>query len=550
MSPSHSSGAFVFPLRSVFQNKSNQGQGQDGNSGMNRSPSDSRGHDRRQSESITDDAGISSIQQLLERASENRERKKPSGQPGTATFSGKVDRSNSNAGQSDGHSSHAPNTASPAIPLGGAGGSEPVGGFFSMPPNMVDREPSKSPFFEPTTRRQSISNGQIGQSTSRKDKQPERPKIDERSSDGTARADDHAQPTNSSTTASGSGLPDSDRAPVGQPQGPVDEINFRHRPGGDSLEASTSFSTREPKDRTKSPTPSSSSQSKQEKLERSQSRLEHPKPRSVGKEGLPGLGISDGSNNKTDGATFSLDESGERQLITDFSSIVRLGGAGSGGSGMTTTGSGGGTASRGRRSNNGSAQSGGVAGNSKSRGQQRYPHDAAVQEFVRSQATTENMEDPNAATPRQATQNETSKKIDIPDSPPPRPVSEASRPSVSSPRPSGEDTRDSSDTSASGRESSENATASGYDDDDEGADDDFDNQSEEEEPIVTFRFEHSQNTDGHHVVVGREGKLRRCEDEPITTPGAVQGFGVLIVLEDDYETGDLVVRQVSEVSRS
>lgn len=32
-------------------------------------------------------------------------------------------------------------------------------------------------------------------------------------------------------------------------------------------------------------------------------------------------------------------------------------------------------------------------------------------------------------------------------------------------------------------------------------------------PIVSFRFEHVQNADGHHVVVGREGKLLRCEDE-------------------------------------
>lgn len=33
------------------------------------------------------------------------------------------------------------------------------------------------------------------------------------------------------------------------------------------------------------------------------------------------------------------------------------------------------------------------------------------------------------------------------------------------------------------------------------------------EPYVTFRFEHSEDGDGHHVVVGREGKLLRCEDE-------------------------------------
>jgi hypothetical protein len=34
-----------------------------------------------------------------------------------------------------------------------------------------------------------------------------------------------------------------------------------------------------------------------------------------------------------------------------------------------------------------------------------------------------------------------------------------------------------------------------------------------DDPLVTFRFEHREDDDGHHVVVGREGKLSRCEDE-------------------------------------
>ncbi|KAG8767835.1 Light-sensor Protein kinase [Ceratobasidium sp. 428] len=67
-----------------------------------------------------------------------------------------------------------------------------------------------------------------------------------------------------------------------------------------------------------------------------------------------------------------------------------------------------------------------------------------------------------------------------------------------------------------------------------------------DEALVTVRFQHVQDEHGHHVVVGREGRLARCEDEPIRVPGAVQGFGVLIALEEDYETGNLVVRQVSE----
>lgn len=38
-----------------------------------------------------------------------------------------------------------------------------------------------------------------------------------------------------------------------------------------------------------------------------------------------------------------------------------------------------------------------------------------------------------------------------------------------------------------------------------------------DEPLVTFRFEHREDGDGHHVVIGREGKLSRCEDE-VRTP--------------------------------
>lgn len=98
--------------------------------------------------------------------------------------------------------------------------------------------------------------------------------------------------------------------------------------------------------------------------------------------------------------------------------------------------------------------------------------------------------------------------------------------------------------------------------------------SSNDEPLVTFRFEHREDGDGHHVVIGREGKLSRCEDEvrtptlcilcrvfppgldssflcvcqPIRTPGSVQGFGVLIAVHEDADGDKLVVRQVSENS--
>ncbi|KAL1712701.1 phytochrome-like protein [Schizophyllum commune] len=64
--------------------------------------------------------------------------------------------------------------------------------------------------------------------------------------------------------------------------------------------------------------------------------------------------------------------------------------------------------------------------------------------------------------------------------------------------------------------------------------------------LLTTRFEHVEDEHGHHILTGREGKLMRCEDEPIRTPGAVQGFGVLIAVEELEDT--LLVRQVSENS--
>jgi light-regulated signal transduction histidine kinase (bacteriophytochrome)/CheY-like chemotaxis protein len=53
------------------------------------------------------------------------------------------------------------------------------------------------------------------------------------------------------------------------------------------------------------------------------------------------------------------------------------------------------------------------------------------------------------------------------------------------------------------------------------------------------------------VITGRDGDtLQRCEDEPIHLPGAVQGFGLLVALQDDPEgSGALLVRIVSENSK-
>ncbi|KAJ3565586.1 hypothetical protein NPX13_g7450 [Xylaria arbuscula] len=51
--------------------------------------------------------------------------------------------------------------------------------------------------------------------------------------------------------------------------------------------------------------------------------------------------------------------------------------------------------------------------------------------------------------------------------------------------------------------------------------------------------------DGHALITGRDGTLQQCEDEPIHTPGAVQGFGLLVALREEAD-GRFAVRIVSE----
>ncbi|KAA6413225.1 MAG: ATPase of HSP90 chaperone DNA topoisomerase II histidine kinase [Lasallia pustulata] len=67
--------------------------------------------------------------------------------------------------------------------------------------------------------------------------------------------------------------------------------------------------------------------------------------------------------------------------------------------------------------------------------------------------------------------------------------------------------------------------------------------------FVTARFRHVVTDGGHAVTTGRDGDvLQRCEDEPIHIPGAIQGFGLLIAMQE--EAGDkLTVRIASENSR-
>jgi hypothetical protein len=102
-------------------------------------------------------------------------------------------------------------------------------------------------------------------------------------------------------------------------------------------------------------------------------------------------------------------------------------------------------------------------------------YQSSVQKFVDRQAETTNLSDPNAPTP--------------------------------SPGP-GEETRS----------NEESAVEEDEDDMMMDAESAADRSASEvsrqgEEPLMTVRFEHVTTDDGHHVVTGREGQLKKCEDE-------------------------------------
>ncbi|ORY73093.1 hypothetical protein BCR35DRAFT_354215 [Leucosporidium creatinivorum] len=67
--------------------------------------------------------------------------------------------------------------------------------------------------------------------------------------------------------------------------------------------------------------------------------------------------------------------------------------------------------------------------------------------------------------------------------------------------------------------------------------------------VKTERFTYVRRQDGDFILTGREGKLARCEDEPIRLPGAVQAYGCLLAF-DQLDDGRLPVMQISENSDS
>lgn len=67
--------------------------------------------------------------------------------------------------------------------------------------------------------------------------------------------------------------------------------------------------------------------------------------------------------------------------------------------------------------------------------------------------------------------------------------------------------------------------------------------------MIMSRFKHVATDEGHAVIAGRDTNvLRRCEDEPIHIPGAIQSFGLLIALREE-DDGKLSVEVVSENSK-
>lgn len=498
MSPGGNPGSssFVFPMRSVFQNMAQpeptSPSDAPGGSSLSRAGSNQR-PDRRDSlhpdPDLSNLVGISTIAQMLEESTISDKPEANKG-PGYATFSSTRQQQHDKQ----------------AVSAGGAHQGRPITtpqGFFSAP---ALREDTESPFFNDQSRRASEPENVSPE-------QPARPDLPHKdSSTDTVRGD---LPVNASADAKGSGLTDKSRPPVGQPQTKVTGVNFRDRPGqttGDQQHYHEAGpATARPPKRDQQPASS-------------QPALQQPKPRRAGGTSQSSASTQQRSDSQTN---IELNDKGEHALVADYSGIVRLAEAGSlpsvGGTGDSGTGS------RDRVQASGSAGSvpsgptnARLAHSQRHFKQQPSNTRASVQNFINQQAQTTNMLDPNAPTPS------------------PTPHSDSAESGTHRPLTDEDVEREwveSSDASLSVRDSSEMATASN---------DEI--LSEPEEPIVTFRFEHVATDDGHHVVVGREGILQRCEDEPITTPGAVQGFGVLIVLEEDMESGNLTVRQVSEVS--
>ncbi|KAK4689097.1 hypothetical protein P7C73_g1006, partial [Tremellales sp. Uapishka_1] len=537
LSPSaNPSSSFIFPIRSVFQgmnaSESHSSIASDGGplrrivSGTTSvgAQSPSGQSERRISQSFAaglsdpsgdDVAGIQTIEQMLQQGhggGSGVKRERPSG-AGTALFRGKGDRyptlESPKAKQSDSRSRlHRSRPSQSSIPRSPPTPRSPPEGFFSMP-ILQAKETKESLFFaekrDPEHGSVIDRDGDVRMGNSDGDRT---------NSDETTR-----QPQNASATTQGNGLPDPGRAPVGQPQVAPTSSNFVDYPN--PSEDSPFISNPSMKPSRNSADPGTQNVD-----------IRQPEPVSVSK--VAGLEhVAGTSPKKAKRNNITDDDDGGVSVVNDISGIIRLADLTSL---PSTYGATSGSGSAGQSSKNqrgsGGAMSAQLATAARLAQQERGnlhagDHRDSVQSFVSEQSRTVNFPDPNAPTPSPAPMSQADalrQRLET--------IHHDGEPTASAHRPTVEEysggSGTDSDFSLSVRDSSEMATASG-----EGT------ETGDEEPVVTFRFEHVGTADGHHVVVGREGKLERCEDEPITTPGAVQGFGVLMVLEQSYDDDSL-----------
>ena len=541
---------FVFPMRSVFRSMSQSDSTMSlslsaedlamdrnvsrGAAHHARSPSRIDGKQQSTSSSgenfdDEDDAGMLTIAHLLQRGSDSaKQPSKPLADrdiTGTATFTGR------NLSHTKGSPLTQPSAYSESQQASGM-----PDGSFRIP---VDERESPSDPFSRDNRRAAEGDEPRRQSTKK------RPEALSAYSSATLKA---GEIKNDSTPGEGSGLPQKDQPPVGVPQAKPSGINFRDFPGRDGPSAEdTSFSTaRDTRGLSRKTSTSSAHTPHHEDPSSSQlPPFQAPRPYDVPGSGrLDGLASSAVSTKPTSATSMAADieADDEPSLIPDITGIVRLAEPGSLGSiaGRTSRGLGAGSAStRGSKGGISSVASGptGVRLAQQQRQMALVSSRArdSVADFVIDQAKTVNLSDPNAPTPSPAPKAlEQSKDLKFDslgrDRGTGSKMDEMDKGQI-------EEERDLSETGFSVDDSNDMTIASG-----EEGDDDNDGT-----PIVTFRFEHMHTDDGHHVVIGREGKLQSCEDEPITTPGAVQGFGILLVLEEDILSAKLLVRQVSEV---
>jgi hypothetical protein len=236
--------------------------------------------------------------------------------------------------------------------------------------------------------------------------EPARPQMPKEDSASTVRGESGSDegPKNASAEAGGSGLPQKDRAPVGQPQDEHAGIHFRDRPGDKhfSVEEASYSAPGQGESRAagRAEPPFTANPS-------SITEIKQPKPKHVG---LQGLDTLDEPTRRSTKSYLALepDDQGIQAIVDNVSGSVRLGEAGSLSSNAATgPGTGGGSGSGGKSSHRGK---GAPSSNAMSSGpsasrlaqQQRASKTALIQEsvqtFVNAQANTVNMSDSRAPT--------------------------------------------------------------------------------------------------------------------------------------------------------